>query len=508
MKRIAWLVASSLGVLGLANLPVACVSSTAAAPGDEDSGVPQGGDSGPQGNDATVPPGEDAATSDAGVDTGVDAGPQPLTLRVLLGGAPEPGVSVVFQDATGTALTTATTGATGTVSQLVTAGSQVTVVLGTQRNPNLVTIQDVAPGDVLTVTDTSTSPTPIDDEVTTTLPASTWDAAAVSEVVYAGQCSDPVAYPLYLGTNCESAGQFPLFARAVDNTTQVEVAYTYQTGNALVPDGGLPDGDTTLPVVVTRAWSTSTATETVTGTNVPPLPVGAQGGYVTQVYAEVSGGVPLSLLGSDATTDDAGAQSAQFVIHTGYPDFVQAGAYTTVSTESGNVISIVGGATRSAPPTTSQSASFDLSTLPLITSATVDANDGGIPGQPNVTWTSAGSLSAANGIYVSAQWNAEVATDAGSVSVNGTWTLVAPPTATSVQAPALPASLAAWSPGATASWNSTPRVAAVQASFLSGYAGFRAQAGSLPLMSGYAIVVPTLPVNGTIYVSGIYPDEG
>jgi hypothetical protein len=207
--------------------------------------------------------------------------------------------------------------------------------------------------------------------------------------------------------------------------------------------------------------------------------------------------------------DDAGVQGEQFVIHPGYADFVQTSAYLSVGLDYDNVDAIVGGATRSAGPTASQSASFDLSTLPMFTGALVDSSDAGTPEQPSVTWTTGtGSLSVADGIYVSAQWDGSIVTDAGTTYSNGTWTIVAPPTATSVRAPALSPQVAAWAPPTGSTWEYLPRVAAVQASVFSGYAGLRAQIGTLSLLNGYTIVLPVLPANGTIYVSAIYPNEG
>jgi hypothetical protein len=513
MKRTAWMVASSFGVLGLANATLACFSSTSATPPEYDSGTRPQADANPFAEDTGTPSRDGGRPpTDAGADTTVvDAGPEPLKLTVLLLGAPEPGVNVVFQDDTGAVVTTATTGTDGTVTQFVTAGSQVTALLGSPQAPNLVTIQGVAPGDALTMVDTPSNSPPQGENVTVTLPAAAWDAAGTAEEVYAGSCYNPPSYPLYLSSRCETAGQFPLLARAVDSTSQQEIAYTYQLGNVAQPEGGLPDGETSLPIAITLPWATSTATATLTSTNPPGLP--DDGGTtstadgVSLAYYEVAEGVPLSVPPDPAdTTDDGGTLSNGFVMHPGYPDFVQGDAFDLFNTPIGIVVA--GVATRAAPQATSLAMSFDLSTLPLITATSIETTDGGTTSQPNVTWTSTGSLSAADGIYVSAQWFSSAATEAGTVYVDGTWTILAPPTATNVRAPALPASLAAWAPSATASFNSRPRMGAIQASFVTGYAGFRAQFGGLSILSGYEIVLPTLPVNGTVHLVGIYQDEG
>jgi hypothetical protein len=520
MKQASWVF---VGVLGLAIAPAGCFSSTATPPEGTDSGPLSQDDGGQPAIDATTPnsdggtppvdAGVDSPAVDAGADTAVvDAGPQPLTLTVLRLGSPEPGVNVVFQDDTGAVVTTAVTDTAGMVTQIVTPGSQVTALLGTVTTPNPVTIQGVAPGDTLTVVDTVTAPSEGTENVTVTLPAPTWDASGVYEEAYAGSCYDPVSYPIYLGANCETAGQFPLLALAIETSTQQEIAYTYQLGNVAQPEGGLPDGDTSLPITVSLPWMTSTATATLSATNPPGLP--GDGGTtstangVTFNYYEAAEGLFTSVPSPAGTTfDDAGTQSAAFAMHTGYPDFVQAEAVDTIRTPNDRYL-VAAGATRAAPQATSLATSFDLSTLPLITATSLATADGGATQTLNVTWTSTGSLAAANGIYVSAQWSSSMTTDAGTVYMNGTWTILAPPTATNVQAPALPAEFAAWGPSPTAYVNATPRMAAVQASFVSGYAGFRAAFGAVSFLSGFEITVPTLPVNGTVYVVGFYPDEG
>jgi hypothetical protein len=465
--------------------------------------------------DATIPI-RDSGVVDSGAppDTATpDAGPQPLTVTVLLAGAPEPGVTIVFQDDTGAFLSSATTDSAGSVTQIVIAGSQVTALLGTPSAPSPLTIQGVAPGDVLTVLDTTSITYEPDEEVAVTLPTPTWDASGASEQIYAGPCSTSPTNPLYLQQDCQAQGQFPILARAQDSIGN-EIAYTYEKGNDLAPDGGIPDGDDgVLPISISRPWSTSTATQTITALNVPPIPDAGPGGVyenVTLSYNEYTGGVTLSAPGGVSTVDDAGDQTETFAIHPGYPDVVQVEAYVDLDYDYGNTEAIVAGATRTAPVATSQPpVSFDLSTLPLFTASSIATPDGGTTSQPTVTWTTAGSISGAAGVFVQVQWSSSPP-DGGNY-IQGTWTILAPSTATSVSAPALPPELAAWAPSpGPDTFLSQPRVGAVQASFLPTYATLRAQFGGLPFFPGnnYELVVPELPVNGTLYVSGIYPDEG
>jgi hypothetical protein len=508
MKRVTWVFASSVGMVGLACLatvPVACVSSSNPGAPDEDSGALPSEDSGAlPGPDATLPP-SDSGPIDSGADVApdsADAAPAPLTLTVLLGGAPEPGVLVVFQDATGAVVTTATTDAAGSVSHLVVAGSQVTAVLGTTQSPNLVTIQDVEPGDAITVVDGSVQTANFSEQVSVALPAGEWDAATTTEYVYAGSCGDPIAYPVYLTSDCISGGQFPLFAIAEGLSSGVETAYTYQTGNAVLTDGGSAD------ITVTHPWATATDIATLTATSLPEVleDAGESLATVFLSYVEVSGGVGLSLPAITETTGSA--PTSTFNIHSGYPDFVEAEAYAAINTGNDQEQAEVFALSRSAPPTASSASSLALGTLPVLTTATINGDDAGTPQQPNVSWTSTGPMAGANGMFVQLEWYA-APPDGGNAS-NGSWTIIAPPLVTSVTAPSMPSSASAFAPPSYASYN-PPNVAAVQASFLAGYAGFRAQAGTIPVFTPYTYggpSLPLLPANGaSFYLSAIFQNQ-
>jgi hypothetical protein len=377
----------------------------------------------------------------------------------------------------------------------------VTAVLGTTQNPNLVTVQDVENGDMLTLVDSPSTSSPNSPEpVAVTLPTTSWDAAA-NVTIYAGACTGSTTSDVYLEPDCTSQGTFPLFARATDATG--EVAYTYQVGNAVDADGG------PLAITLSRAWSTSTATETIEASSVPVVPgdAGVSLGTVGFDYSEVAGGVPLSLQSLSAPVEDGGPEEA-YVVHAGYPDFTQQDAYVFLNglQEDSEVFAV----TRTAPSTVSQTTSLALGTLPVFTGASVNANDAGSPEQPVLSWTTAGSLSAANGVFVMVQWSAPPL-DGGNVDVNGTWTVVAPATATSVQAPSMPISAAAFTPPASTQY-SAPRVVAVQGSFLAGYSAFKSQFATIPVFfpgGNWQPSIPILPANGlTLYVSAIYPDEG
>jgi hypothetical protein len=194
-----------------------------------------------------------------------------------------------------------------------------------------------------------------------------------------------------------------------------------------------------------------------------------------------------------------------FPIHTGFGDFVETTAQARLL-GSGNALSVILAGTRSATPTTSESAAFDLSPLPLFLDAGIDRSDAGTP--TDMSWTTAAPLSAAAGIVSQLQWN-DYPGDGGP-NVSGTWTIVSPASVASAVLPSLPAALAAWGPVLGSNYGQLPRVAAVQGSLVPSYAALRAQFANLTLFSGndWQATLPVLPANGTVVVSVIYPDEG
>ena len=145
------------------------------------------------------------------------------------------------------------------------------------------------------------------------------------------------------------------------------------------------------------------------------------GGRVRELaYTEVASGVPYTQR-TNVMVPPSSASST-FPLHPDYADFVQSEANVSFSTPSGS-LSIIASAERSAPGATSQTAAFDLSTVPLITSTSLDEVDAGTPEQPSVSWTSTAPLSGSNGLIVLTQWYGT--TDAG--EVKGGWTIVSSP---------------------------------------------------------------------------------
>jgi hypothetical protein len=493
-------------------LSVSCVSNENTAPPGDDAGnlgdtsigpfpdVTSGETSVPDTSvpDTSVP---DTSIPDAGADAPVDV-VQPVTIVVTGELGPEQGITIVYQDATGAVLSTATTDSSGSASQAIPAGSQVTVLFGTPAFPRLYTITGVEPGDVLTATD----PTIVTAQASiVAVPASPPDAGPDGGLNYlanAGACQTTFLTPpgaLSLNTaNCVSAGKFPLLVYA-ESPTFVPLAFAVQKGNALVTDGGVAQ------VSVGGAWSSAMTTQTVSVTNTP-------GGVGTGVLAltEVADrvGVPTTAPYPPAT--DAGVQSAAFTAHTGYADFVQSEANVSMAagfngTSNGWTYGAV--ATSVPAPSASGTTSFDLSQLlPLVTSVTEDATT--VPGRPTLSWTSAASLASTAGVIASFTWNGP--NDAG-VTVSGSWTIVASSAATSVQAPSLPASASAWVPlggAGVTTGNEVPVLMFIQATFLPGYPSLRGSAAAFPTSSivWNGAIVPPLPAAGTVFITAYGPN--
>ena len=435
------------------------------------------------------------AIVDSAIDAPIDAGPKPVTVNVLKRGVPISGVTIVFGDASGAILATATTDAAGSASQFVSAGSQVTAVFGTIEAPQFVTVLGVKPGDVLVANDGSSDlglPNLVSiDSIPANPPAETGQYT-----VNAGMCGIPFGAPpaqLYLAPECENSGKFPLLIVASD-TNATPLGYTFMKDVSLTPDGGVPDSGV-LSVAATGTWSTTTLTQTLTASHTP-VPDGGSI-FASLAFSEVAGGVAFGTSQAFNGADlDGGVQSDDFQAHPGYPDFVQGEG--TLRTDRANGVAYQAIARRRPTPTATAIDAFDFAqVLPELLTATVDST---APARPVAAWTSTGSLAAADGVVLQMRWSVP--------QFNGTglWTIVAPPDATTVKAPEMPASLSGWLP-ATDTVASTPTIAIVEATFITGYDQLRANASSFApsnrLVGDYSSpVVPPLPIDGTLRLTG------
>jgi hypothetical protein len=464
---------------------MACFASTnnpTGGPSEPDASEP--GEASP-GEDAAVVPREAAAVvPDAGADVVEEPAPMPVTVFVLSQGAPESGKAIVFSDPSGVTLATGTTDTTGSVVQLVPAGTQVTALLGSTDSPQLVTVVGVQPGDVLTAVDSPPSPGEVPEiDVNVTVPGNP-PAGAVDYIVRAGNCGaflEGSSGDLEVNGCVNSASQFPLLAVATDESSNT-LQFASQKGNVLL------DGGSGTEVTMTGNWSNPGA-ETIAVTGL------TDGDFPYATYTEVANSVPYSQTNYDLNDVDAGTQSGTFETHPGYPDFVQ----TEVSLQqvNGSVASTTAIATRADAP--SSSVAVDRSSLlPAITDASVDSTD---PTRPSATWSAAAPFTGATGSFVQMFWND--LPDGGDTQF-GVWTIVAPAGTATVQAPALPAGDLVPSP--TATWDGIPTVAVVAGGAFADYTALRRTAGALAsaINTNNQPLLPPLGTDGTLKISIAY----
>jgi hypothetical protein len=500
-------------------VPLACVSSNPTVTEVDSGGISL--DSGSSSADGSVPgdsasadsSSSDAATSDGSPTDGAtgdgaadgakspdgatnDGGPGPVTVTVVTPSGPESGVTVVFQSAAGTVITSAVTGSSGSVTETVPSGSEITAILGTAIAPSLVTIMAVEPGDSLTVLDTTAVTTgPTETVDVPSLPTGAPGATTGYRVYATAVCDTDLSTSFPLVMNLEpqcatAAGLFP--ALAVADGPSGELAFFFQNGNNALPDGGPPEGGV-LDLTMSGTWTTS-GTQTLTASNLPTT-VLSEG---VLAFTEVAEGLPYTQASSINVTD-AGPVTQSFASHPGYPDFVQSEVNVLASNsdivsggETGNWQSMAAIATRTS---TTSPASFDLSQLlPIVTAAGVGYDD---PTHPTVSWTTSAPVTTADAVIAVITWSG---------TTGGTWTIVAPATTTLLQVPSLPTGNTL-GPPSTASYSQTPLVILMDASFWSGYADARGGVSGVMALtnqnSDYAAqaIVPPLPVDGTLNLS-------
>jgi len=417
----------------------------------------------------------------------IDAGPAPVSVTVFLGGAPEPGVLVAFQDASGAVLGTATTDKKGTASRVLPAGSQVTVLLGSAATTLAIyTYVGVEPGDALAVVDPTVAGSLV-TAIVDALPPNP-PAATATFLGHIGTCTTyfgqtPAA--MYAWPECVNNGKFPLLVLAQGGSGPPSLGYAFQKDNTITdPDAG------TASITVSGNWSTTVGTWTIDASNVPTSAT------VSASFAEIANGIPDAL---------AGVPPASFETHPGYADFVQ--SEVVASFPPGNIadVQMASIATRAPTPALDGNVTIDLGQLlPAITGASADfATD---PARPTVSWKTGGSLASADGTFVRVDC---MHTDDAALQTSVKWQLVVPPSATSVQVPALPPEADAWTSSGVGLY-STPTVVTVDG--LGGYAQLRKLAATVPPPDVTAKTsppfIPPLPKDGTVRLTlyGPSPD--
>jgi hypothetical protein len=430
----------------------------------------------------------EAAAADAAPD--MQAPPVPVVTVVVASAlGPEQGVPVVFDDGYGQVLATGTTDALGRASAAVPAGSQVTALMGPVTAPQISTIQGVAPPDVLSFYDTSNDTSGNWPDVHVAFAADAGPPPGTSDVrASIGDCNVSIPGDVTLSPECISAsGAFPVLAiaQAGADGGYADLAYTFSKGNTLAPQDGVTN--ITLP----GPWYTDMGYQTVGEINPPS----SSSGYSDLSLIAIASNVPTRASNSQDSVYYNQTPTAQFPIYPEYYDALQAEGNVSVYEDFG--LSVAGIATRGLGD--AGTTTFDLSQgLPLIDSVAVDTT---IPSRPILTWgASAGSLASADGIVAQITWQ--------DGDTSGSWTILAPGTATSITAPAVSGLAAQWVPSATASV-ATPILFIVDADFITSYAELRTQASVFQITPNLyqgatgQNDAPMLPVDGTLRYTAV-----
>jgi hypothetical protein len=432
--------------------------------------------------------GDPPSTSpDASAKPDADAGLALVTVRVRNStNMPLAGASVLFSDAAGATLGTVTSDANGTAAYPAPSGSQVTVGFGGELAPRLLTITAVEPGDDLVALD------PEHAEANVPL---TFDGPPPNAPDGAGN------YIFGVGRCLFSSSRFPFTVTVSRFCARLDVPLTIyvEARNAVGPLGWTVARDVsfvldggTQPVLAFDPWSSTFTRQTVTATNTGD----AGTRLIIRNQATANGQLVASYSGEQTNPPITGNDRTATFTSAPVGDGRQA---SVVGYEfAGSGVRLVGSATRTAVATLDGGLSLEFGDrLPQISASGIDA---GVQGRPFVSWTSTGSLAGADGTYVVLSWSEP--RDAGRAV--GRWTLLVPPTASSVLPPVLPAGFRG-APSTVPSFQDVPAVASVEASFLAGYAQLRSVGGALAptgsLLEGGNHVVPALPQNGTVRFS-------
>jgi hypothetical protein len=361
-----------------------------------------------------------------------------VTVRVTRAGLAASGIQVVFHDDAGAVLEVVTTGASGEATSTGVAPAMASALLGGDGAPSrrIVTWVGVKPGDVLLAVD-ELDPTVVGHYDVSFEPfAGAVSYAAASGACAAGGAVSPISIPL--SKQCLHVANSVL--AIANDGAGTPLAFAFAKGAPPpAPDGG-------TGAVALGAWLTPAPLE-VTVTNAPA-------GSLDAIVAEYSEGGTYLGPTKSFTGGTTTLQYAPGFAEALQPVLVHAGP-------AGGVRSLI---KRVAP---SPTVAFDFATaLPALLTGTRNMAD---LKRPVLSWTAASPLSKSDGGDVILSWR-----DAQERPVS--WTLVVPPTATTVKAPALPAEASAWLPASSAS-RVDATVVFVDVDSLASYDGFRSVAG-------------------------------
>jgi hypothetical protein len=473
-RSTAFVLVSSLGVAAASTI-LACEDTSSQSP-DYDAGAYDASFQAPE-----------ASTPDSFVpDAPQEAAPSnTATVLVTKAGAPDPGVTVVFEDAAGNLVGSAVTGADGKASNVVVAGSQITVLFGAAGSRQLITYLGVKPGDVLNVVERAPR------SVTITTPAST---SGGSPTVLAGNfnCS----------TNAVSTGPgtpvlIDLQPECITGTTFPVLGTLFSSGRYFSFKKDITpaaSGGTTVSGL--SSWALGTPF-TLDVTNAPTVPGTNANAYLGQIA-----NLQSASFGSEgALTLAGGAGTATFSVATGYADAYQ-GDVEFVDYPSGlGYIRVLSFSKRIAAPASAQTLDLAPGVLPQLTGITRTGTTRAV-----VAWTAAASLATTDSGVVSVTWSQPI--DGGSAE-NVEWTFIVPPDTLTLTLPQLPGQFSAFAPDASSAF-APPSIGFFESDLVPSYDVVRAQAAAfgltrVPLGAFSTAQVPALPANGTLRITAMAP---
>ncbi len=403
------------------------------------------------------------------------ADPLPVTVQVTRYGAPVAGKLVVFHDASGAVLGKFTTGVDGRATSTGPIPAMATVLLGGQTyRKEILTWTGVSAGDVLLASD-------LDEyepagSFAVTLPGDISDAEAHVYDVFVSECGSfaddtTIGSPVtvYLARPC--LGSPPaVLGRAVNQSNNALAGFSFKK-NLTAP---ATSGDTVS--VTTEDWSAPSTVH---------MDIANEGSLDANIYRILVaglGGVGFTM--RDPVNAEPSGYDFEFPV--GFADAMQ--AKMQVEPDAYTIQALI---TRSAPAAT---VAFDAaSLLPAITSATADTTN---IRRPVLIWAAASSLATTDGGSVKLRWSIP------GEEMNRSWTIVVPPTATTVTAPSMPPEADGWLPHdeAGAPQFDDPEITFAESTAIPGYREFRAGQGlvvpnvSTPLQDNGRL----LPVNATL----------
>jgi hypothetical protein len=372
------------------------------------------------------------------------------------------GTLVVFHDDKGAVLETKESTATGKVVHAGSDAKMVSALVAVSNRRQIVTWTGVEVGDdlKLTVADGSFDETVGYYQVNI---ATTFDDAG-------GMFDYPVSGPCGSNTAYGTAAQLPLQQSCLRPQNAVLVASSFGTPGGYAFKKNLPpvtDGGTYQ--VSVDGWLPPTPV-TLSVTNAPP-----QAPFSNSLY-EIANGAAF----------ENGAGTSENDIDWTYPTATKFADALQAMIETQGLSGQRKTLTKRVAPTAT--IAFDWSTLlPDLTDGAIDATN---HQRPVISW--AGTTAGTDGGAIQFSYG-------GTDDANYSWTLIVPPGATTVTAPAMPTEAASFIP-VTESWMSEPTILFVEADVLADYKTFRNNQG---LAFGLAdqdlgsYSAPTALTNGT-----------